>query len=67
VEFLGIDEHDVAQIAVGGGGCGSSGLAAVIEDAVQNAAPELAGVDFEDAAPVPVLLQIQPYRPGGQR
>jgi Fe-S cluster biogenesis protein NfuA len=59
----------VARIAVQGGGCHSSAEAVTraVERAVQDSAPELAGVDVVDAEPEPVLLQIQPYRDGGAR
>jgi Fe-S cluster biogenesis protein NfuA len=68
-EFQEIDDQGVARIAVRGGGCRSSAAAAaeLIDRAVQDAAPELAGAAVEPEERPPVLLQIQPYRaPGGQ-
>jgi Fe-S cluster biogenesis protein NfuA len=69
LELLGIDAEGVARIAVQGGGCHSSAAAVTraVERAVADAAPELAGADVVDEvpAPTPVLVQIQPYRPGG--
>jgi Fe-S cluster biogenesis protein NfuA len=67
LEFLAVDGHGVARIAVRGGGCRSSAgaLTSAIERAVQDAAPELAGVDIEQEGSGPVLLQIQAHRGGG--
>jgi Fe-S cluster biogenesis protein NfuA len=69
LDLLAIDSDGVARIAVQGGGCHSSAEAVTraVERAVQDSAPELAGVDVVDAEPEPVLLQIQPYRDGGAR
>ena len=52
-EFLGIDESGVAHVRLGHG-CGST--TAVVEQAISDAAPEVAGVEF--AAREAPLLQI---------
>jgi hypothetical protein len=58
-EFLGVDEAGVVHLRLGHG-CGST--AAVVEQAVADAAPETTGVEF--AAREAALLQITP-RPRG--
>jgi Fe-S cluster biogenesis protein NfuA len=70
LEFLGIDSLGFARVAVrGSDGCRSSAasVTSAIESAVQEAAPELAGVDVAVDAGGPALLQIEPYRASGCR
>jgi len=70
VELRGIDEQGVVHLALEGtcNGCQSSTLTVKlsIERAIEEAAPEVAGVDVEGIAAEPQpagrLLQIQPYR-----
>ena len=72
VEYLGIDEEGIARLKLQGScdGCPSS-LSTVelaIERAIQEAAPEVAGIEVEgvaEAQRAPALLQIQPLRNGG--
>jgi Fe-S cluster biogenesis protein NfuA/nitrite reductase/ring-hydroxylating ferredoxin subunit len=75
IELLEVDEGGVAHLRLQGScdGCPSS-LATVklaVERAVEEAAPELAGIDVEGVAEAPAqagqqLLQIQPlHRPAG--
>jgi len=72
IEYLGIDDQGVAglRLTAGGHGCGSSSSAArqAVEDAVAEAAPEVAGVHVEEvtAPPEAPLLQIM-RRPAGAR
>jgi len=72
IEYLGIDDRGVAAIRLtaSGRGCGSSSgtVAQTIEEAVAEAAPELAGVHVEEvtAPPEVPLLQIM-RRPAGAR
>jgi Fe-S cluster biogenesis protein NfuA len=72
IEYLGIDDRGVAAIRLtaSGHGCGSSSgtVAQTIEEAVAEAAPELAGVHVEEvtAPPEVPLLQIM-RRPAGAR
>jgi Fe-S cluster biogenesis protein NfuA/nitrite reductase/ring-hydroxylating ferredoxin subunit len=69
VEFLGIDGQGVARLALQGScdGCPSSLVTVqlAIERAIEEAAPELAGIDVQGvvAEPRQGLLQIQPYQP----
>jgi Fe-S cluster biogenesis protein NfuA len=72
VELLGIDEQGVVQLRMtsSGHGCGSTSAAArqTIEEAVTEAAPEIAGIEVEEiAAAVELpLLQIM-RRPAAAR
>jgi Fe-S cluster biogenesis protein NfuA len=72
IEYLGIDDQGVVglRLTASGHGCGSSSatVAQTVEDAVTEAAPEVAGVHLEEvAAPAEVpLLQIM-RRPAGAR
>jgi Fe-S cluster biogenesis protein NfuA/nitrite reductase/ring-hydroxylating ferredoxin subunit len=71
VEYLGIDHKGVAQLALQGScdGCPSSTVTVklAIERAIEEAAPELAGIEVSGVVAEqpagPKLLQIQPYRP----
>jgi Fe-S cluster biogenesis protein NfuA len=69
-ELVGIDEQGVVRLrmAAGGHGCGSTAAAARqgIEEAVTEAAPEIAGVEVEEAAAELPLLQIM-RRPAAAR
>lgn len=70
VQLRGIDEQGVVHLALEGtcNGCQSSTLTVKlsIERAIEEAAPEVTGVDVEGIAAEPQpagrLLQIQPYR-----
>ena len=67
VEFLGVDEAGVAQLKLEGScsGCASSTVTVklAIEQAINDAAPELAGIHVEGVAePAPALLQIRTRR-----
>ena len=70
VEYLGIDEDGVALLRLAGScnGCASSALTVqmAIEGAIQDAAPEINGIDVEGvtAEPEPALLQIGLRAPG---
>jgi Fe-S cluster biogenesis protein NfuA len=72
IEYLGIDDQGVAglRLTASGHGCGSSSdtVAQTVQEAVAEAAPEVAGVHVEEvAAPAEVpLLQIM-RRPAGAR
>jgi len=72
IEYLGIDDQGVAglRLTVSGHGCGSSSSTArqAVEEAVAEAAPEVAGVHTEEvtAPPEVPLLQIM-RRPAGAR
>jgi len=72
IEYLGIDEQGVAglRLTASGHGCGSSSSTArqAVEEAVAEAAPEVAGVHVEEVAAPPEvpLLQIM-RRPAGAR
>ena len=72
IEYLGIDDQGVAglRLTTSGHGCGSSSSTArqALEDAVAEAAPEVAGVHVEEVAAPPEvpLLQIM-RRPAGAR
>ena len=72
IEYLGIDDQGVAglRITASGHGCGSSSstVRQTVEDAVAEAAPEVAGVHVEEvtAPPEVPLLQIM-RRPAGAR
>jgi len=70
VELLGINEQGVVQLRMtsSGHGCGSTSAAArqSIEEAVTEAAPEIAGVEVEEAAAGLPLLQIM-RRPAAAR
>lgn len=63
-ELTGI-EDDVAKIRVTASGCGSSAVAAELQDVVLGAAPELAGVEAVTARP-PALIPLEALhqRPG---
>jgi Fe-S cluster biogenesis protein NfuA len=72
IEYLGIDDQGVAglRLTASGHGCGSSSSTArqAVEEAVAEAAPEVAGVHVEEAVAPPEvpLLQIM-RRPAGAR
>jgi Fe-S cluster biogenesis protein NfuA len=72
IEYLGIDDQGVAglRLTASGHGCGSSSstVRQAVEDAVAEAAPEVAGVHVEEVAAPPEvpLLQIM-RRPAGAR
>ena len=72
IEYLGIDDQGVAglRLTASGHGCGSSSVpvAQTLQEAVTEAAPEVAGVHVEEvAAPAEApLLQIM-RRPAGAR
>ena len=72
IEYLGIDDRGVAglRLTTSGHGCGSSSSTArqAVEEAVAEAAPEVAGVHVEEVAAPPEvpLLQIM-RRPAGAR
>jgi Fe-S cluster biogenesis protein NfuA len=72
IEYLGIDDQGVAglRLTASGHGCGSSSstVRQAVEDAVEEAAPEVAGVHVEEAVAPPEvpLLQIM-RRPAGAR
>jgi Fe-S cluster biogenesis protein NfuA len=67
LDYLGIDGAGVAHVRLTGGGQGcrsSAGTARqAIETAIQDAAPEVTGVEVEVATPAPPLLRIT-RRPG---
>jgi Fe-S cluster biogenesis protein NfuA/nitrite reductase/ring-hydroxylating ferredoxin subunit len=73
VELLGVDAEGVARLRLQGScdGCPSSQVTVklAIERAIEEAAPELAGIDVRGVAeappPGPQLLQIQPLHRGG--
>ncbi len=64
IEYLGLDDQGVARLRLttSGHGCGSSSstVRQAVEEAVAEAAPEVAGVQVEDVAAPPEvpLLQI---------
>jgi Fe-S cluster biogenesis protein NfuA len=72
IEYLGVDDQGVAglRLTASGHGCGSSSSTArqAVEEAVAEAAPEVAGVHVEEVAAPPEvpLLQIM-RRPAGAR
>ena len=72
IEYLGIDDQGVAglRLSTSGHGCGSSSstVRQAVEEAVAEAAPEVAGVHVEEVAAPPEvpLLQIM-RRPAGAR
>jgi Fe-S cluster biogenesis protein NfuA len=72
IEYLGIDDQGVAglRLTASGHGCGSGSSTArqAVEEAVAEAAPEVAGVHVEEvtAPPEVPLLQIM-RRPAGAR
>jgi Fe-S cluster biogenesis protein NfuA len=72
IEYLGIDDQGAAglRLTASGHGCGSSSSSVrqAVEDAVAEAAPEVAGVHVEEvvAPPEVPLLQIM-RRPAGAR
>jgi len=72
IEYLGIDDQGVAglRLTASGHGCGSSSSTTrqAVEEAVAEAAPEVAGVHVEEAVAPPEvpLLQIM-RRPAGAR
>jgi hypothetical protein len=59
-EFLGVDDDGVVRVRLASG-CGST--AAAVEQAIADAAPETAGIEF--APREPPLLQIGRPRPAG--
>ncbi len=66
VELLGVDEEGIVHLRLQGScdGCPSSALtvAGAIEDAILQAAPDVAAVEVEGVvAPSPSLLQIAPF------
>ncbi|HEX3789623.1 MAG TPA: NifU family protein [Pseudonocardiaceae bacterium] len=74
VEYLGVDEQGIAQLRLEGNcdGCPSSTLTVkmAIEGALQDAAPEIAGVEVAGVTPPPspsssTLLQIGTAPPAG--
>ena len=72
VEFLGTDEDGIVHLKLQGScdGCPSSTVTVelAIERAIQEAAPEITGIEVEgavEASPGPALLQIQPLRRDG--
>jgi Fe-S cluster biogenesis protein NfuA len=72
IEYLGLDDQGVAslRLTASGHGCGSSSstVRQTLEEAVTEAAPEVAGVHVEEVAAPPEvpLLQIM-RRPAGAR
>lgn len=72
VEYLGIDDEGIVRLKLQGScdGCPSSTVTVelAIERAIQEAAPEVMGIEVEGAVeaapPAPALLQIQPLRRG---
>ena len=72
IEYLGTDDQGVAglRLSTSGHGCGSSSstVRQAVEEAVAEAAPEVAGVHVEEVAAPPEvpLLQIM-RRPAGAR
>ncbi len=72
IEYLGLDDQGVARLRLttSGHGCGSSSstVRQTVEEAVTEAAPEVAGVHLEEVAAPPEvpLLQIM-RRPAGAR
>ncbi|MEU7829616.1 MULTISPECIES: NifU family protein [unclassified Nonomuraea] len=46
----------------GRGGCGTADRAALLEEAIRNAAPELDRVEIEEIGPPPVLISIDALR-----
>lgn len=70
VEYLGVDDNGVAQLRLQGNcnGCPSSTVTvrSAIETAIQDAAPELAGVQVAGVTE-PALLQIGMGPPGRER
>jgi Fe-S cluster biogenesis protein NfuA len=60
VELLDVDDRGVVRLRLSGTGCGSTATAvrSAIERAVQETAPDTAGVELEEAERRPVLLQI---------
>ena len=72
IDYLGIDDQGVAglRLTASGHGCGSSSstVRQALEEAVAEAAPEVAGVHVEEVAAPPEvpLLQIM-RRPAGAR
>lgn len=70
VEYLGVDEEGVAQLRLQGScdGCASSTLTVqtAIEGAIQDAAPELTGIEVAGvSAPAAPLLQVGMGPPAG--
>jgi Fe-S cluster biogenesis protein NfuA len=72
VQYLGVDEEGVVRLKLEGScdGCPSSTLTVkmAIEGAIENAAPEVTGVEVEgvaEAAPAPKLLQVGMGPPPG--
>jgi hypothetical protein len=59
-EYCGIDAAGVVHVRLAGGGCGGARRAAVdrIKAVVQQAAPEVAGIEVDSPPPAPVLLQL---------
>ena len=72
LEFVRFDDEGVVhlRLAVGGHGCGSSAtsLQRSVEDAIYDAAPEIASVEIELAsAPGQALVQLQPIASNAPR
>jgi Fe-S cluster biogenesis protein NfuA len=71
VSLSGVDEQGVVHLRLEGScdGCPSSALTvkSAIEDAILLAAPDVVAVEAEGMVDSgPALLQIQPFRPGGE-
>ncbi len=58
VELVGIDPEGVVTVKVSGSGCGVATVRDVVQKTLLEAAPELAGVEFDDAPAGPPLMQI---------
>lgn len=58
VELLGIQTDGAIRVRVTGSGCGVATVRDVVEKALTDAAPEAAGVVFEEVPAGPPLLQI---------
>ncbi len=56
-------DGDVARVRLRRGGCGGGGdAAAVVEEAIRNAAPEIARVEVAEAPPPPVMIPVDTLR-----
>lgn len=58
IELLGIQTDGAVRVRISGSGCGVATLRDTVEKALMDAAPEAAGVEFEEASAGPPLLQI---------
>lgn len=58
VELLGIQTDGAIRVRISGSGCGVATVREVVETALRDAAPEAAGIVFEEAQAGPTLLQI---------